>query len=351
MSTSLDFDLKGIMPTLCQDGRWNVLTVLILHSNIRNRCYPGMDTIAAMATNGNKTRATRAKKWLDQHGAYDLVPYNKRVDDELECAKRQHVYQLTGSIHQCADPACACRDWSKHAYSYLHHEKKNADNPKILTVENKEQSNVLTVENFNRAKVLDGENITTPNVLTVENFNGENVSTSNISTGKHSDQKSGSRSRARAKVEYGYSVQWSLVEGAAGSVAYEDGEIIPVPKRGVVAKCAIEIFQSYLTALRELGRAPIGRDEKLWTKHQAAALALALARETPEAVLRFVYDQYRGSDTFWRTRNTPMTLQHVAENIRASRARKNTTTPPVGVINMAPRVPVEQEVDTWVRKS
>lgn len=351
MSTSLDFELKGAMPTLCQDGRWNVLTVLILHSNIRNRCYPGMDTIAELATNGNKTRATRAKKWLGDHGAFELVPYNKRVEDELNCAKRQHVYQLTGTVRQCADPACECRNWTKQAYSYLHHEKKSVVEPKVLAVENKEQSNVLTVENFNRAKVLDGENITTPNVLTVDNFNGENVSTSNISIGKHSDQVKGGRSRARAKVEYGYSVQWSLVERAGGSVSYEDGEIIPVPRRGEVAKTAITIFQSYLDALRELGRAPIGQDEKLWTKHQPAALSLALARETPEAVMRFVYDQYRGSDTFWRTRNTPMTLQHVAENIRANRARKAPAPPPAEVINLSPRVPVEQEVDTWVRKS
>jgi len=41
---------------------------------------------------------TRAKQWLLDVGAMVLVPYNKRVDDELKLPPRQHVYQLTGMI-------------------------------------------------------------------------------------------------------------------------------------------------------------------------------------------------------------------------------------------------------------
>jgi hypothetical protein len=64
MSATLDYDIKKCMGLLCKDSRWNVLTVLILHANIRNRCYVGMDTIAEMATAGNVNKATRVKNGL-----------------------------------------------------------------------------------------------------------------------------------------------------------------------------------------------------------------------------------------------------------------------------------------------
>lgn len=105
---SISFQLKEAMHLLCRDDRWNVLTVLMLHSNIRNRCWPSMDILQEMACNGNRTRATRAKKWLVKHKAVELVPAAQRHPDEKHLPPRQHVYQLTGIIQACDDPECDC---------------------------------------------------------------------------------------------------------------------------------------------------------------------------------------------------------------------------------------------------
>src|SRR3990172_6762274 len=98
MPPTLDYGIKACMSELTKDCRWNVLSVLILHANIRNRCWVGMDTIALIATNNNTRKATKAKKWLHEHGAFTLVPFDKRVEQELDLPPRQHIYQLTGKI-------------------------------------------------------------------------------------------------------------------------------------------------------------------------------------------------------------------------------------------------------------
>lgn len=150
MPPTLDYNMKGCMDELTKDCRWNVLTVLILHANIRNRCWVGMDTIARMATSGNLRRATKAKKWLQSQGAFTLVPYNKRVgDDELALAPRQHVYQLTGNL-----------TIGGVVYPYLYHEAVKA-----TPIENNEiLPNVSPIENIN--------------VSPIEIFNGTNRSIS-----------------------------------------------------------------------------------------------------------------------------------------------------------------------------
>lgn len=108
MSATIDYEIKKALKFLSKDCRWNVLTVLILHANVRNRCWPSMDTIQEMATSGNRAKATRAKKWLEKHGAFELVKFDKRVAEELKFQPRQHVYQLTGLIKTCADKKCDC---------------------------------------------------------------------------------------------------------------------------------------------------------------------------------------------------------------------------------------------------
>lgn len=108
MSATIDYEIKKAMKFLSKDCRWNVLTVLILHANVRNRCWPSMDTIQEMGTAGNRARATRAKKWLEKHGAFELVTFDKRVAEELKFQPRQHVYQLTGLVKTCADKKCDC---------------------------------------------------------------------------------------------------------------------------------------------------------------------------------------------------------------------------------------------------
>lgn len=144
MTTVLNFDLKDCLSVLTKDYRWNVLTVLILHGNIRNRCWTGMETIARLATNGNLTKATNAKKWLKTHRAFDLVSFSKRVDEEKELPPRLHVYQLTGVILKCGDPGCDCAAMSADRCSYLYH-----NTPNLPTIENFNQGQVLTTDNFN----------------------------------------------------------------------------------------------------------------------------------------------------------------------------------------------------------
>lgn len=133
MSAQLSYDLKDGAQYIMVDDRWNVLTVLVLHSNIRNRCYPSMETVARMATNGNLNRATRAKKWLIAAGAIQIVPHGKRVGDEKELPPRQHVYQLTGVFFVEING-------ERKRFSYLYFnditpEIINGDNFKIMPVE------------------------------------------------------------------------------------------------------------------------------------------------------------------------------------------------------------------------
>lgn len=154
MPPTLDYGLKECMAELTKDGRWNVLSVLILHANIRNRCWVGMDTIAAMATNNSPRKATKAKKWLQDHGAFTLVPFDKRVEQELDLPARQHVYQLTGTV--TIDGT---------VYNYLYHGKTD-----VSPIGNIREDNVSPIDN-------NKESVVSP----IEIINGGNLSISNIS--------------------------------------------------------------------------------------------------------------------------------------------------------------------------
>ena len=97
MSTILNFDLKYSLHILSKNDRWNVLTVLIAHTNTRNRCWPSLTTIARLGTSGNRNHASNAKQWLLKHSAFRLVPFQKRFgEDEINLPRRQHIYELTG---------------------------------------------------------------------------------------------------------------------------------------------------------------------------------------------------------------------------------------------------------------
>lgn len=158
MSTTLDYELKEALPFLTKDNRWNVLTVLILHANVRNRCWPSMDTITELGANGNRTKATRAKKWLERHGVFEAVEYKKRVAEELKLSPRQIVYQLLGVIRSCTDANCDCGCNGK-VYHYLYLGKQNL--------------NVETNDNLN------GQTINRPDGETLHSLNGETLSISN----------------------------------------------------------------------------------------------------------------------------------------------------------------------------
>jgi hypothetical protein len=151
---ALSYELKEVMPLLCQDDRWNVLTVLILFSNVRNRCWPSMDLIAKMGCNGNKARATRAKKWLVEHGAIELVKHSQRHEDEKHLPPRQHVYQLTGVIK---------------VYPSYSEDADMSNLPSVLTY------HYLYTQDL---KSFDGETFES---LPVENFDGETGSNTNTS--------------------------------------------------------------------------------------------------------------------------------------------------------------------------
>ena len=131
MSATLSYDLKKGLSVLTKEHRWDVLTVLILHANIRNRCWVSTDTICEMATNGNRNKAIAAKKWLEKHKTLEIVTYNKRVDEEKKLKPRQHVYQLLGKIQQCDDVLCDCQEL-KNTVMYLYTESIDGETFKSI---------------------------------------------------------------------------------------------------------------------------------------------------------------------------------------------------------------------------
>lgn len=108
MSTTLDFQLREALPHLSKNARLNVLVALILHANIRNRCYPSLDLLC-VETGFGLEAVNKAKSWLIECGAIERVPYGQRVGKEKKLPPRQNVYQLTGVIKI---------DGKSHAYLY-----------------------------------------------------------------------------------------------------------------------------------------------------------------------------------------------------------------------------------------
>ena len=92
---TLHWDMRRVLPLLRDEGRLAVLTCLILHANVRNRCWPSTETICD-TTGWGRDSVLSAKQWLIDNGAVELVPYNMRANEEKELPRRQHVYQLTG---------------------------------------------------------------------------------------------------------------------------------------------------------------------------------------------------------------------------------------------------------------
>jgi len=95
--TTLHWQMRNYAQELRQDGRLAVLLMLTMHANLRLRCWPSVDLLAT-ETGWALASITAAKKWLIEHNAMILVPFNKRIDEETKLPIRQHVYQLTGVI-------------------------------------------------------------------------------------------------------------------------------------------------------------------------------------------------------------------------------------------------------------
>lgn len=79
-------------------AKLHILVALVLRSNERMRCWPSVDTLCS-DTGYSKAPVIEAKQWLIQHGAIELVPYDKRVGVEQTLEPRHHIYQITGVIN------------------------------------------------------------------------------------------------------------------------------------------------------------------------------------------------------------------------------------------------------------
>lgn len=91
----LDWQLRTAMKSLRENGRLNVLIALILHANVRNRCWPSLDCLCNDTGYGLEA-VNNAKKWLIEHRAIEVVKYAQRVAEEKKLPPRLNVYQLTG---------------------------------------------------------------------------------------------------------------------------------------------------------------------------------------------------------------------------------------------------------------
>lgn len=92
---TLHWELRDLLPELRDEGRLNTLIAMLLHANIRLRCYPSLDLLVKETGFGIEA-VNRAKNWLIKRGLAVKVPYKLRVDEERKLPNRQNVYQLTG---------------------------------------------------------------------------------------------------------------------------------------------------------------------------------------------------------------------------------------------------------------
>ncbi len=182
MSTTLNFDVKYALHFLTKQDRWNVLSVLIVHANTRNRCWPSLTKIAHSATSGNRNHASDAKQWLLRHNAFRIIPYQKRFgEDEINLPRRQHIYELTGYIDTCDDPNCDCGADSKR-YMYLYvNIPREANEPKEEPKEDKKGKVKEQVELVSES--IDGDTFG-PESMTIDTIDGDTISNSNRSNSK-----------------------------------------------------------------------------------------------------------------------------------------------------------------------
>lgn len=99
MSTTFDFGFRDVLREFHGGARLHVLMAMVLHANVRNRCWPSMRGLAK-ETGYALAAVNEAKKWLEEHGAIEIVKYSERVNEEKEqnANHLQNVYQLTGVI-------------------------------------------------------------------------------------------------------------------------------------------------------------------------------------------------------------------------------------------------------------
>lgn len=98
--SNINWDIKRFMAAMKKEGgaaAFPVLMALWSFSNRRGRCYPGVRLLCKVTGYSGKP-VTKALDYLEKAGAYILVPYDKRMEDEAELPVRQHIYELTGTV-------------------------------------------------------------------------------------------------------------------------------------------------------------------------------------------------------------------------------------------------------------
>ena len=99
MPTTFDFKFRNALSEFHGGARLHVLLAMMLHANVRNRCWPSMRGLAK-ETGYALAAVNDAKNWLEEHGAIEIVKYEQRIGEE-KTPKINHlvnVYQLTGVI-------------------------------------------------------------------------------------------------------------------------------------------------------------------------------------------------------------------------------------------------------------
>lgn len=152
MST-LNHQLKDAPAELFDLYRWVVLTILIVHCNIRRRAWPSITRIQKI-TGKSRPVVIAAIKWLAEHGAIDLVPVDQRIGEEKKVHSRQHVYQITGLL-----------EWQNKITEYLYVAPDNGD---LEDGDNGKKSLPLKV------KILNGKE-SLPKVYTEDNTSISNL--------------------------------------------------------------------------------------------------------------------------------------------------------------------------------
>lgn len=292
MSGTLHYELKKAPPELFEHGRWTVLTFLILHGNIRNRCWPSMRYLSERL-GMSLPYVTKAKQWLIEHGAMELVSYSQRVGKEREEPKRQHIYQLTGILH-----------FGQMIIHYLYI--------------NDSQTDTDDDQRHESSNDQPGESSTGLMINVVDDQRNDALSIPSIESSKPITDTSIEVSGADALPDIQPTVSDIQPETTPSEKSIEiPPPVLQSPPMPPPPLPHVAIVQAYHNALPERVRPPgkpnIGRN---------AAVAKELSDDgiTPDQVKRFVSETY-ASYTEWArgapNRPTLMTLEHVKQFIKA----------------------------------
>lgn len=156
MST-LNHSLKEAPAEFFDMNRWVVLTILIVHCNVRRRCWPSITRIQKI-TGKSRPVVIAALKWLAEQGAISLVEASQRIGEEKKVYARQHVYQITGVF-----------EWQGSVYDYLYVPPDNGDLEDGI---DGKKSLPLKVKNLDGKKSL-------PKVYTEDNTSNTNLAGAN----------------------------------------------------------------------------------------------------------------------------------------------------------------------------